>query len=151
MIRKINRLIGVLGWTALSACAGNPQVAGNGFAPRSEHDVPRRTSNATVLEAAEIHQRGGNLLSALRQRMHSMQVQYTEGCPNVTLRGQKSVLGSSSPRVYVNGQPAMDTCILDLIRADDVERVEVYPMGVAPRPGYLSHPNGLILVFTRTA
>jgi len=42
---------------------------------------------------------------------------------------------------------ATDTCILESLRAQDVESVEIYPMGFTTRPGYASHAHGLILVF----
>jgi hypothetical protein len=34
-----------------------------------------------------------------------------------------------------------------MLSTRDISRVEVFPMGVPNRPGYVAHPNGLILVF----
>jgi hypothetical protein len=56
-----------------------------------------------------------------------------------------------NPQVYVDGTRATDTCILQSLRSDDVDSVEVYPMGVTKRPGYATHAHGLILVFLRGA
>ena len=52
-----------------------------------------------------------------------------------------------TPIVYVDGARAIDTCILESLRTQDVESVELYPMGFTSRPGYASHAHGLILVF----
>jgi hypothetical protein len=60
-----------------------------------------------------------------------------------------SVPGITDPLVYLDGTRTRDTCILEQLRATDVERVEIYPMGVTTRPGYSTHPHGLILVFMR--
>ncbi len=51
----------------------------------------------------------------------------------------------------MDGTRALDTCILGMLRAGDVRRVEIYPMGVTTRPGYSPHSHGLILVFLREA
>jgi hypothetical protein len=37
------------------------------------------------------------------------------------------------------------------MRTEDVERVEVYPMGVTGTPGVAPNPNGVILIYLRTA
>lgn len=152
MRKQLTRITGVFGVLVTSACAGMAPAGpvGNSFAPSAEREAPRRTANGTVIEAGDFGERGGTLLRAVSQRMRNMQVsQSAGGCPRIALRGQKSIQGDSNPRVYVDGQPAMDTCILNTISTQDVQRIEVYPMGVAPRPGYLAHPYGLILVFTR--
>lgn len=154
MRRQITRWMGTAACMLLAACAGTTtnQFGGSSFAPDSDRDTPRRTSSATVIEGEDIREQGGSLLSAMRHRMRSMQVSYAGGCPSVTLRGQKTVRqGASSPGIYVDGQQALDTCILEQVRPIDVDRIEVYPMGVASRPGYRAHPYGLILVFTRKA
>lgn len=153
MRKQIARLMGVLGCTLLAACVGAApgQFASQGFAPAAEEDAATRVTNGTVIDGEELRRGGGNLLRAIDRKMYSMEVRETAGCPAITLRGQKTVVTSSNPQVYLDGQPAMDTCILDQVRVHDVARVEVYPMGVTSRPGYLAHPHGLILVFTRSA
>jgi hypothetical protein len=57
----------------------------------------------------------------------------------------------TNPHVYVDGTRTTDTCILETLRAEDVERIEVYPQGFTTRPGYGTHANGLILVFMRSS
>ena len=68
-----------------------------------------------------------------------------------TFRGARSLQGENSPVVYVDGARAVDTCILTTLSTRDVERVEAYSSGVAPRPPYQAHPNGLIIVFLQRA
>jgi hypothetical protein len=45
----------------------------------------------------------------------------------------------------------LNTCILDQLNPEDVERLELYPTGMTPRPGYFADADGLILVFMRRA
>ncbi len=71
------------------------------------------------------------------------------GCPRVDIRGHDTVSGSSNPIVYVDGTRASDTCVLSSLLAPQVNRVEVYPLGVTPRAGYMTSPHGLILVFMK--
>jgi len=151
--RKTARLAGMLGILGTSACAGMAPAGpvGSTFAPGRGGEMPRRVGNAMIMEGAQLYERSGNVLSILRSRIGNMQVRSTDGCPAIVLRGQKTVVTSSNPLVYVNGQRTSDTCILESMQAADVARVEVYPMGVTSRPGYLAHPHGLILVFLRGA
>jgi len=154
MGRKILRFVSAaLGYALLTACAaGAPaEFAHDRFAPGPEAPDPRRATSATVLAGEQIWQDGGTLLAALRSHVSGMRVESRGVCPDITLRGRKTFLTSSNPQVYVNGVRAMDTCILEMTQAVDVERVEVYPMGVARRPGIQNHPYGLILVFLRRA
>jgi hypothetical protein len=71
----------------------------------------------------------------------------SQPCPSVQLRGRKSLYGSSDPVVYVDGTRTVNSCVLEMLSTWDINRVEVYPMGVSNRPGYAANPNGLILVF----
>jgi hypothetical protein len=41
-----------------------------------------------------------------------------------------------------------NTCILNELSTIDLSLVEVYPSGI-PRPGYRTHPYGVILIFVR--
>ena len=88
------------------------------------------------------------LLDFLYTRISGMVVDYgSRPCPSIQLRGRKSLFGSNSPVVYVDGVRTANSCVLDMLYTWDISRVEVYPMGVSNRPGYEAHPNGLILVF----
>ncbi len=116
-------------------------------------DVPRAGSNGSiVLHAKQLQQGSTTLLGALRGRLAGMQVESSRSsnCPEITLRGTKSINGGNSPLIYVDGARAVNTCVLDMLPLGDVERVEVYPMGVPPHPPYQAHPNGLILVFLQS-
>ena len=147
----------ILGCTLLAACAGAAPASytSSGFLSPGEAESPPRTrmASATVLDGSLLARRSGNLLSVMRSRISNMRIQQTDDglCPQITLRGRKTFVGNSNPQVYVNGQRANDTCILETTQIGDVDRIEVYPMGVAGRPGYRAHPYGLILVFLRTA
>jgi len=134
-------------WALLVAgCAGT--LAPTRFAA-AIGDAPQRVGNGLVLSGAQLHDQPGSVLDVLARRVVGMQVRSSAGCPEITLRGRNSFFASPDPGIYVNGTPAVNSCILDTMNAQDVERVEVYPMGVAARAGYRNHPNGLILVFLR--
>jgi len=85
----------------------------------------------------------------LYTRVAGMVVENDGPCPELRMRGQRSLVGSNSPIVYVDGARTVNTCVLDMLHTTDLRRVEVYPMGVVNRPGYEANPNGLILVFLR--
>ena len=128
--------------TLLAGCAG-ASLPGGGA------DAPGRSGSAIVITRAQIRAAGTGLLDGLRGKVNSMRVTRRTGgrCPQITLRGARTVLGPADPQVYVDGTPMLDTCILDQIRTAEVEHVEIYPGGVSSRAGYRSSPNGLILVF----
>ena len=130
--------------SSLLGCAGATSRSG-GAGP---------SGDAYVLASEELSRMGsGTLLQALVGRVPTMQVLQRTGyrCPSVIFRGSKTVLGDPNAAVYVDGTPATDTCILQQLRVQDVERVEVYPSGIARSPGYAPHATGLILVFLRGA
>jgi hypothetical protein len=101
-----------------------------------------------VLSGPSLRDHGGTLLAYLYGRVSGMQVDYSSvPCPSIQIRGRKSLYGSTDPVVYVDGARTANSCVLEQLLTRDLQRVEVYPMGVANRPGYEAHPNGLILVF----
>lgn len=88
------------------------------------------------------------LLDAMRGKVRGMIVQESEtGCPRIHFRGMRSLQGENDPLVYVGGARATNTCVLTSLSTADVARVETYSSGVAPRPPYQAHPNGLIIVY----
>lgn len=106
---------------------------------------------AMVLTGPALGDGRGSLLDTMRGKVPSFRLRTHPGvCPGISLRGRTSVSGIVSPDVYVDGTRATDTCILEQLRASDVRRVEVYPMGFTTRPGYGMHAEGLILVFMRS-
>ncbi len=115
----------------------------------SEPDATPNDLSVTVLGADELENEHGTLLDAMLRNVPSIQVGDPARCPALSLRGPSTMPGVSDPRIYVDGARAVDTCILTMLHAGDVERVEIYPMGVTTRPGYASHAHGLILVFLR--
>jgi hypothetical protein len=96
------------------------------------------------------HSPDGTLLSALSARMTAMDVLRGGECPVITLRGRTTVARPTNPGVYVDGARATNTCVLDMLNVGDVQRVEIYPMGIAQRGAYEGQAGGLILVFMRT-
>lgn len=131
--------------TALAACAGAASAPQPSAAPRTGANA------GVVLHAEQLQNTAGTLLAVLRSRLSGMRVRDSGGsCPEITLRGTHSLLGDNSPAIYVDGIRAANTCLLDMLGTADVVRVEVYPMGVAPRPPYKAHPHGLILVYLAT-
>lgn len=144
MKRRTKRIAMVVGVTALAGCLGSAPVEDPESAPR-----PRRSGSAMVIPGSQIRTGGIGLLEGLASRVSNMRVNRQSGgrCPSITLRGMRTLIGSTNPEVYVDGTPMIDTCVLDQIRAADVERVEVYPGGISGRPGYRTGANGLILIF----
>jgi hypothetical protein len=125
---------------ALGGCAAA------GLGRKETARVPPGTA-ATVLRSEQLV-RSPSLVHAIASRLPGAQVSSGgRACPQITLRGTKSIRGDNNPSVYVDGTRAANTCVLDMLQILDVERVEVYPSGIAPRPPYHGNPNGLILVF----
>lgn len=116
--------------------------------------LPTTTSGAVVLAGQALSAEAGlTILDAIRRAMPQVQVSgYTENhCPIVELRGKDSMVGSSDPDVYVDGTRTVDTCPLVTLDATEASRIEVYPSGVTPRPGYASRGHGVILIFLQRA
>jgi hypothetical protein len=141
-------------WTGSATITAVLLGAGCGFVdppadrpPRSE----RLSAHGGHVTTSEEFRGRGNVLGVIQRRMAGMQVRRppSETCPEITLRGQTSLTGSNSPVIYVDGTRTTNTCILDMLNADDVERVEVYPNGIAPGGTHRNSPTGLILVFLR--
>jgi hypothetical protein len=119
--------------------------------PRPETSVSMQ-NGAFVLSGDALEDGPGTVLSAMAGKVPSLRVRrHNNACPEIVLRSHVSFTGAVNPHVYVDGTRATDTCILETLRTDDVERVEVYPLGFTTRPGYGRHAQGLILVFMRTA
>lgn len=149
-IARLTRATGtlaVVGWLAACATSGGPPPA-NSSSPPPEGRIP---TSATVITGADLTTANRPLLDVLRQRIPGMQVNQTGGCPEIALRGRSTISTSSSPAIYVDGNQATNTCILNELRTADIDQVEVYPGGVPPRAGYRAHPYGLILVFIKKA
>ncbi len=120
--------------------------------PENAPSMAGRTSpHAPQITGREHVGARGNVLSALQGRVAGLQVNRSAGCPEITLRGRTSITGNTNPVIYVDGTRVSNTCILEQLNSNDVERVEVYPMGIAPGGTHRNSPTGLILIFLRTA
>lgn len=107
-------------------------------------------NGGVVLTGATLEDGRGNVLSTMQGKVPGFRYRRQRGeCPRITLRNNVSYGDFGNPHVYVDGTRATDTCILDSVRTEDVERVEVYALGVTTRAGYATHPYGLILLFMR--
>lgn len=128
---------------ALSATGCGPTVQ-----QAVDEEDPPISAGGTVIRGEELRASSVRLLDGLRGRVSSMQVSHVGGgCPQVILRGARTIVGSTRPEVYVDGTRMTDTCILDQIRSVEVERVEIYAGGARAQGAYRSSPNGLIVVF----
>jgi hypothetical protein len=144
---KIERSVGAVcvGFLLLAtACAHASNETDEGGGVSSE-------GGATVLTAAALNDGPGSILGTMTGKIPNFRVQRNGGtCPEIVLRNHVSFMQIANPHVYIDGTRATDTCILDSVRSNDVERVEVYPQGFTKRPGYGTHAHGLILVFMRS-
>ena len=104
-----------------------------------------------VLDEATLSQLPGrSVLDAITVRMPQIRTfRTTEGCPGLLLRGADRLMGTSNPDLFIDHAHALDTCPLAMLSAIDVQRIEIYPLGVTSRPGYNTAAHGLILIFTR--
>jgi hypothetical protein len=135
----------------LAILSGCSWLESHGRTVRSEGGM-RSEGGAFIISGSALDERQGPLLGALVGRVPGMKVQHhVDQCPQVSLRSHVTFQSVVNPHVYVDGTRAVDTCILESLRTDDVDSVEVYPMGVTTRPGYGTHAHGLILVFMRSA
>lgn len=128
-----------------AGCVGLPAAG----LPSSAPAGPGGGARVTVIEGEDLWRSRGSVLGSMAGRLANVRIQRTTGCPTLEMRGRSSRFGETSPTVYVDGARAVNTCVLEQVRAEDVQRVEVYPMGVTTRPGYRGNSAGLILVFTR--
>jgi hypothetical protein len=132
----------------LAACASG---GGTGTRGRTDSGVFSR-DGATVITGVALSDGRGSILSAIRGKVPSFRVTHPAGgCPRISLRNFVTFATVVNPHVYVDGTRTIDTCVLESLRTQDVDTVEVYAMGFTRRPGYAPHPHGLILVFLRGA
>ena len=148
MNSRAKGITGMLGAVAVSGCRGSAPRNLNGS---GQVDAQAQAGAAITIVGEQLWNQGGDLMTVVKNRVSSMQIRRsrTAPCPEITIRGRKSVQGPSDPRIYVDGTPAVNTCILEMLNPINIERVEVYPSGISRRPGYFADPNGLILVFSR--
>lgn len=141
---RVKTILATVAIAFFTGCTGSAPFARTGSV---EDQIP---GNAIVFDASRFGNEHGSLLDVMIGRVTSLKVDRRGSCPVISLRGnQNSVPGITDPLVYVDGTRTVDTCILSMLRAADVDRVEIYPLGYTTRPGYATAPHGLILVFMR--
>jgi|GEM_PF-1855955 len=101
----------------------------------------------TVIERAALARSDIPVLDLLRYRVPGMNVNPTDDCPEVILRGKSTFVTNSSAAIYVDGERAANTCVLSMLSTFHLARVEIYPGGVPPK-GYFTNPYGVILLFS---
>jgi hypothetical protein len=107
---------------------------------------------AIIISGRALDDQRGTVLDTMEGRVPGMQIfRYHDKCPQVALRSHQTFRTVVNPYVYVDGTRASDTCILNQLVTDNVDSIEIYPMGVTMRPGYATHAHGLILIFMRSA
>ena len=143
MSRCPSFVIAALSLTAILGCSRN-SAPGNA-------DGGGKQGAAMVIDEHELQHAGGNVLNILPSHVAGMRVRRTDGCPEILMRGTRSMMNSNDPIVYVDGTRSGNTCVLESLVPSDIHRIEVYPMGVTQRPGYRNSPNGLILVFMKSS
>jgi hypothetical protein len=146
---SLSRSLAFLGCLVLlSGCA----ALKNPFRSTRTEGGIRNESGATIISGRALDDQRGSLLDTMEGRVPGMQIQrHADRCPEVTLRSHIPFNSPMDPLIYVDGTRTGDTCILNQLITDNVDSIEVYPMGVTMRPGYATHAHGLILVFLRRA
>ena len=153
-MRRAARVLGTIGLAGLAGCAGNGALGADpaGNAEASAAGLPP-SAHALVLRRDQLDQQEGrSVLDAMRAGLPAVHIMEAgTGCPSLAMRGPNVFPGVSEPTVYLDGTPANNTCLLEELPAQQIARVEVYPMGFTPRPGYATNSSGLILLFSRRA
>jgi hypothetical protein len=150
MLPRMKRVAAVWTITAGAAACGPVLAPGaSGFSEGNRLQAGERNTTGVVITGAQLRSGGTSLLDGLRARISNLRVEVNQQCPEIRLRGQRSISGNSNPIVYVNGARTANTCVLEQIQPVDVETVEVYASGVSNRPGIRNSPTGLVLVYTR--
>ena len=132
----------------LAGCA--PALSQGGSDGESGDRAESPPDGALVVQYEAFARSTGSVMRVLSRELTSMEVVYrptgTE-CPLISLRGPVTGTQFSNPLVYVDGTRSSGTCLLNTLNSSEIDHVEVYPTGKTSRPGYVTHPHGLILVF----
>jgi len=128
------------------ACAGHRAP---GTAVASTPGI-RTDGGVTILTSDLLQRQSRSLLDLMKARIPSITIVDDQPCPDIYLRGRSTLTTTSNPAIYVDGQRANNTCVLDMMDVLDMERVEIYPNG-QPQGGYQSNPYGVILIFMKTS
>jgi len=132
----------------LAGCA--PALSQGGSDGESEDRAESPPDGALVVQSEAFSRSSGSVIRVLSRELTSMEVVYrrtVSECPLISLRGPVTGTELSNPLVYVDGTRSSGTCMLNTLNSGEIDHVEVYPTGKTSRPGYVTHPHGLILVF----
>ncbi len=135
-------------WLALFASACNSAPRGTRLQRADDGAVSSR-GGSTVIGREILARNDMPVLDLLRYRVPGITVSPTADCPEVILRGKSTIFTNSSATIYVDGERAVNTCVLTMLSTFHIDRVEIYPGGVPPR-GYLMSPYGVILIYSMT-
>ncbi len=140
----------------IAGCAAGKALYDPGLSPAAAPDPADRSPHCAsvwVLRTPQLQlQQGGSVLDALRASLPAIRIADSgNACPAVSIRGPNPAPAVTEPTVYVDGTPAVNTCIVSDLGVDNVPRVEVNPQGVTTRPSYAPNADGLILVFAKRA
>lgn len=137
--------LGILGTAVVCACT--PHRASKAEAPSPD---TRNGGGVTILTSSLLRKQARSLIEVMKARIPSMEVVDDQPCPDIFLRGRATITTVSNPAIYVDGQRASNTCVLDMMSVVDLQRVEIYSNG-QPRAGYQNDPYGVILIFLKTS
>lgn len=129
----------------ISGCATSVELAPT----PSTHSSQLNIGSGTYIGDENIGAAHGSVLNNIQSRVAGMRLRRGIDCPEISFRGPSSVMMNTEPLVYISGQRALNTCVLENLNSDDVASIEVYPGGVSRRAGYQTSPAGLILVFMK--
>ena len=132
---------------ALAGCLSVARRPVDGEEPPGAARAAPTATRTIILRGERLWGEAGVLLDAIERGVAGTQIQRAAPCPKIALRG--STTGATNPAIYLDGALVGNTCILTALRPADVERVEIYPIGVSPHPGYGTSAHGLILIFLR--
>ncbi len=148
-------LVGVVVLAGLAGCASNGALGAGpvGQAAANAAAGLPPSANAMILQREQLDaQQGQTVLDVMRADLPAVHIMTAAtDCPSLAMRGPNVSPGVNEPTVYLDGQPSSNTCLLEELPANQVARVEIYPMGSTPRPGYDPNSSGLILLFSRRA
>lgn len=144
MAGSVRSMAVLFGVGVLCACSAHPAPKTD-VAPSGVHT----DNGVTILTEAVLQKQSRSLLELMRARIPSITVIDDSPCPDVFLRGRSTIATPSNPAIYVDGERANNTCVLDMMDVADMERVEIYPNGL-PKGGFQSSPYGVILIFMKT-
>jgi hypothetical protein len=139
MKRQALRWTGVAATAVLTACWG---TAPSTSAPTG--------GGGSMIFTPDEHSAGRTVLYLIQTRMPNVQIRPASPCPDLEFRGRRNLQRATPPTIYVQGQRASNTCILESLSMADVERVEVFRQGQGfHSAGFAGGAGGTILIYLK--